>query len=69
MGRDNVVEVATPQAWIKTEYWFCNFNNQRRKQAFSVQPNQGHRVLTELKEYFNVSIITQNVDVPRECGK
>lgn len=39
-----------------------DFYNQRRKRALEVSPNDGHRILAELEEFFDVTIITQNVD-------
>ena len=39
-----------------------DFYNERRKQAAEAQPNQGHQILAELEKYFDVQIITQNVD-------
>lgn len=39
-----------------------DFYNQRRKQGLSAQPNTAHFILAELEQYFDVQIITQNVD-------
>lgn len=66
-GHD-VMEVATPQAWHKDRALVLEFYNQRRKQALSVKPNQGHRTLAELENSFEVSIITQNVDSLHESA-
>ena len=60
-GHD-VMEVASPQGWRKNPELVLNFYNQRRKNAYEVQPNPGHITLAELEEYFRVTIITQNVD-------
>jgi NAD-dependent deacetylase len=38
------------------------FYNERRKKLLEAEPNQGHVSLAELEEYFDVEIITQNVD-------
>ena len=38
------------------------FYNQRRKQLLEVIPNKAHYNLVELENYFDVEIITQNVD-------
>lgn len=38
------------------------FYNERRKQMLDCKPNDGHYGLAELEKYFNVQIITQNVD-------
>lgn len=60
-GHD-VMEVASPAGWRKNPALVLDFYNQRRKQALSVQPNQAHFELTRLEQFFDVTIITQNVD-------
>ena len=60
-GHD-VMDVASPEGWYKDPLLVLNFYNQRRAQLKTVQPNQGHLALAELAQYFNVSVITQNVD-------
>lgn len=60
-GHD-VMEVASPQGWARNPKVVLDFYNERRKNAFNVQPNQGHKILAELESDFDVRIITQNVD-------
>lgn len=60
-GHD-VMEVASPQGWRKNPELVLDFYNQRRKNAHAVAPNPGHTILAELEQYFDVHIITQNVD-------
>lgn len=60
-GHD-IEKVATPEAWENDPKTVLKFYNERRKQAHNVQPNKGHKSLARLEEYFNVSVITQNVD-------
>lgn len=60
-GHD-VMEVATPEGFHRNPSLVLDFYNQRRRQLHEVQPNLGHRVLAELEEWFDVHIITQNVD-------
>lgn len=57
-----VEDVATPEAWERNRALVLEFYNQRRKAALKVAPNAGHIALAELEQYFQVSIITQNVD-------
>lgn len=57
-----VEDVATPEAWHRNPELVLDFYNQRRRQAASVQPNNAHRILAELEAYFDVTIVTQNVD-------
>ncbi len=58
----NVLDVATPEGWLKNQELVLDFYNQRRRQLHQVIPNNGHRILAELEDYFEVYIITQNVD-------
>lgn len=60
-GHD-VMEVASPTGWQNNQDLVLDFYNQRRKQAKEVEPNEGHRILAELENEYDVSIITQNVD-------
>lgn len=57
-----VEDVATPEAWEKNPSLVLEFYNERRKKALEVKPNRAHLILAELEQYFEVTIITQNVD-------
>lgn len=57
-----VEDVASFDSWQKNEDLVRDFYNQRRKQAMEAFPNQGHKELVRLEKYFNVNIITQNID-------
>jgi len=57
-----IEDVATPEAWRKNPDVVLEFYNERRKQALSVKPNPAHYSLVELEKYYDVQIITQNVD-------
>jgi NAD-dependent deacetylase len=58
----DIMEVATPEAWHRNQALVMDFYNQRRKQLYEVEPNDGHYALVELETYYDVQIITQNVD-------
>lgn len=58
----NILDVASPEGWRKNPQLVLDFYNKRRAQLLEVQPNPGHEILVELEKYFNVQIITQNVD-------
>jgi len=58
----DVNEVATPQAWMKNRNLVLRFYNERRRQLTSSKPNEGHLGLSMLEKYFDVQIITQNID-------
>src|SRR5882724_8229555 len=57
-----VEDVATPEAWARNPEMVLDFYNQRRKSALHAKPNRGHEVLAELQNYFDVTVVTQNVD-------
>lgn len=58
----SIEEVATPKAFERNPELVLSFYNARRKQLFEVEPNEGHRILAELEQQFDVQVITQNVD-------
>ena len=60
-GHD-VMEVASPQGWRKNQALVLEFYNQRRKDCYTAQPNAAHLGLAALERYFDVTIVTQNVD-------
>jgi len=60
-GHD-VMEVASPEGFARNPELVLDFYNQRRRQLFDVQPNQAHLDLAALEKFFNITIITQNVD-------
>ncbi len=60
-GHD-VMEVASPEGFRKNPALVLEFYNQRRRQLKEVEPNQGHKNLVKLEEYYHVHIVTQNVD-------
>ncbi len=60
-GHD-VYKVATPGGWAKDPATVLAFYNARRKDVAHAKPNLAHLGLAELEKYFNVTIITQNID-------
>lgn len=57
-----IEDVATPEAWKMNPGLVLDFYNMRRKNVQDAQPNAAHFGLAELQEFFDVQIITQNVD-------
>lgn len=57
-----IEDVATPEAWERNPQLVQEFYNERRKSVMDAQPNDAHKALAKLQEYFNVQIITQNID-------
>jgi NAD-dependent deacetylase len=58
----DINEVASIQGWRKDPENVQNFYNLRRRQAAEAEPNDAHKGIAALEEYFEVSIVTQNVD-------
>ncbi len=58
----NVEDVATPDAWKRDPELVQRFYNERRKAVQEAQPNAAHLALVELEQFFDVRIITQNID-------
>lgn len=57
-----VEQVATPEAFEADPERVLNFYNMRRRELLKAKPNEGHKGLAELEKYFEVYIITQNID-------
>lgn len=57
-----VEQVATPEGWHANPNMVTDFYNHLREQLASAKPNEGHRILAELEDDFDVTIVTQNVD-------
>jgi NAD-dependent deacetylase len=55
-------EVATPEAWRKDPAKVLHFYDLRRAQVLAAQPNAAHYAIAELERWFNVQVITQNID-------
>ena len=60
-GHD-VMKVASYEGWLENKTLVLDFYNQRRRQLHTVVPNKGHLTLAALEEYYDIHIITQNVD-------
>ncbi len=58
----DIAEVASPMGWALNLNLVLRFYNERRKQLETCEPNAGHRGLAELEKFFNVHVITQNID-------
>lgn len=58
----DINEVATPEAWERNLDLVLRFYNERRHQLRNVVPNEGHSGIAVLEKYFDVRVITQNID-------
>ncbi len=57
-----VEDVATPGAWMRDPKLVLDFYNMRRRNVRDAKPNPAHYMLAELEEFYNVQIVTQNID-------
>ena len=57
-----IEDVCTPEALRSNRALVVEFYNKRRKELLSVEPNAAHRAIAELEQYFDVEVVTQNVD-------
>ncbi|WP_312192037.1 Sir2 family NAD-dependent protein deacetylase [Sphingobacterium sp.] len=64
-GHD-VMEVASIEGWLRNPTLVQEFYNLRRKAALAADPNAAHYALVQLELAYQVTIITQNVDLLHE---
>lgn len=58
----NIEDVATPQAFTKNPSLVLDFYNMRRREVQKAMPNAAHTALASLENFYDVTIITQNID-------
>ena len=58
----NVMDVASADGFRCNPKLIHDFYNARRRELVNAKPNAGHLGLVKLEEYYDVYIITQNVD-------
>ena len=63
-----VEDVATASAWGKNPGLVLAFYNERRRAILQAIPNAAHYFLAELETFFEITIITQNIDDLHEQG-
>ena len=64
----DVMEVASPEGWAADPKMVLAFYNQRRQATKTAEPNLAHELLARLEDFFEVVVITQNVDDLHERG-
>lgn len=57
-----VMDVASADGFARNPVLVHNFYNERRQALAAVAPNNAHLLLHKLEDYFDVYVITQNVD-------
>ena len=60
--KKNAMELASIEGWNNNPQAVLDFYNARRRQLLEVQPNKAHELLAQLEKWYDVTIITQNVD-------
>ena len=61
--KHDALKLASIEGWNEDPQAVLDFYNARRRQLLEVQPNKAHELLAELEDYYDVTIITQNVDI------
>ena len=57
-----IEDVCTPLGWQKNKKLVLDFYNTLRKELLTKSPNDAHLLVAELEKYYDVSVVTQNVD-------
>jgi len=58
----DAMKLATVDAFYTNPKLVWEWYNERRKNIFAAQPNQGHKAIAELEKYAEVVVLTQNID-------
>lgn len=57
-----VQKVASIDGYYQDPELVLCFYNQRRKELLECRPNEGHRLVAEMEQWFDTTVVTQNVD-------
>ena len=63
-----VMDVASADGFARNPALVHEFYNTRRRELLSVEPNDAHRSIARLEKWYDVDVITQNVDNLHERG-
>lgn len=58
----NVRDVADIEGWSRNKKLMLDFYNERRRQLEKCEPNEAHKLIARLERYFDVTVVTQNID-------
>jgi len=58
----NVRDVADIDGWYRNRGLVLDFYNQRRRQLKETVPNRAHEIIAEFEKYFEVTVVSQNID-------
>jgi len=57
-----IEEICTPEALYRDREKVISFYDHIRKSVMEATPNQGHLAIAKLEQYYDVKVITQNID-------
>lgn len=57
-----VEQVATHEGWLADPALVTDFYNMLRQKLYRARPNEGHLLIRQLEQWYDVTVITQNVD-------
>ena len=57
-----IEDVCTPEALARDRKTVIHFYNLRRKELLTKEPNPAHYAIKEMEQYYEVEVVTQNVD-------
>lgn len=63
-----VMDVASADGFARNPALVHQFYNERRRQLLDVEPNAAHKAIASLERWYDVWVITQNVDNLHERG-
>ena len=58
----SVEDVASIEGYWRNRELVQNFYNQRRRESIKTEPNDAHRLVAGLEKFYDVTVVTQNVD-------
>jgi len=64
----NVEDVASIDGWYRDPDLVTDFYNARRAELAKTGPNDAHKLVAALEEFYDVTVVTQNIDDLHERG-
>lgn len=58
----NVMDVCHPSGWQRDTNAVLDFYNERREDIRLAEPNVAHKAIVELEKFYDVVVVTQNID-------
>jgi NAD-dependent deacetylase len=58
----DAMKLATIDAFYENPKLVWEWYNERRQNVFEAEPNLGHKAIAELEKFFDVIVLTQNID-------